>query len=280
MNRLRLKRRLKELYPHLGASRVADMIAQGLVVVNGRSGYKKSWVYESDEIVLPEGVDENHLQPNPDLSCQLVKMTKDYIVLNKPAGIHSIALAPSDKNAVANWLLSLDEELCNISSPLESGLMHRLDYETSGLMLAARNKKAYEHFLKQFKQNKIQKEYTCLVSTPLEKIGLFKAYMGQQGKRAKAVRVYSNQNQNKSLRLLKTEVLSQKPKGIFFELRIKLITGARHQIRAHLRHLGCPLVGDDLYKGVVAKRLMLHASALGFEDLTGKERTYFSEADF
>lgn len=204
---------------------------------------------------------------NPNVCCRLIKITDDYIFFHKASGVHSVALKEDEKNTVANWLLSIDKNLALVSFPLESGLLHRLDNETSGVMVAARSGNAYTHLRNLFKKNSVVKEYECRVSHKKPTIGLHEAYLDQK-KRAK-VKVFASQRQG--LKKIQTEIMAvQELSDNCYDVSVRLITGARHQIRAHLAFLGSPVVGDKLYGGAPAERLMLQSTRISFVHISGK----------
>ena len=191
-----------------------------------------------------------------------------------------------EKESVANWLLSVDPHLSTLPKKLESGLVHRLDFETSGVMVAARNLKACEYLKNIWKEKKVIKEYKALVEKPV-KPQVYLAYIKNHPRSAK--RVVVSDYKNPKSQLVMTEVLSCSPcifpslsRGEGYrqrvndptkthELTLKLITGFRHQLRAHLAFLGAPILGDTLYHGPKAERLFLHASKLSFPDLNGEK---------
>lgn len=213
------------------------------------------------------------LQANPNIPCKILKETKDYLFLYKPPFVHSVPLDEEETNSVSNWLISVDSKLSQIFPLLECGLAHRLDYEASGVMVAAKNQKTYDYLRKCFSQNQIYKEYVCVVSNPPPKSGIYEAYVDKKrSKSKKKIYIKSRGEVTSSIQSviqIITEILSSKKVGTYYEVRINLITGFRHQIRAHLTYLGCPIVGDKLYEGVPAEGLMLFADKIKFKDFNG-----------
>lgn len=234
-----------------------------------RFTYRQSVSPKQGQIKEAETDDSQGLQPQRDVDCKLLLKTPAYFFLNKGSAVHSVALDESETNSVANWLLSLDENQRDVSSPLESGLLHRLDFETSGVMVAARQPKAYAWLRKQFKEKKVYKEYVCLTEKPLKKTGWEKAWIQNHPRSKKRVVVTKDKRSGKQTEV-SLKILDQKKRRKGYCLRIQLITGYRHQIRAQLAFLGCPIVGDSVYGGVPFSRLMLHASEIKFVDEQGK----------
>jgi len=231
---------------------------------------------------------------------QVLAEEKDFLIVYKPPRMHS---APQAFSTVSlfNWCVESFPEVGELSgrNKGEGGLLHRLDYETHGLMLLARNNLAMEALLEQQKQGKILKEYSALTGEsgivlpgfPKEKPELqpgnateitsaFKAY----GKGRKAVRpvLISDVKKNMSEKLYLTEVLESKltfiaGPGSCLSLRLRISKGFRHQIRSHLAWLGMPILNDALYGGSALGNgcLALRACSLAFADpVTGEGRHY------
>jgi 23S rRNA pseudouridine1911/1915/1917 synthase len=225
---------------------------------------------------------------------------KDFLVVYKPPHMHSASQAFSTVSLL-NWCVESFPEVGELSgrNKGEGGLLHRLDYETHGLMLIARNSLAMEALLEQQEQGKIIKEYsaltgksgTALPGFPKEKPELqpgnavnitsaFRAY----GKGRKVVRpvLIGDAKKNMTEKLYITEVLESKltsgaGHGNCLSLRLMISKGFRHQIRCHLAWLGMPILNDALYGGAAFGKgwLALRACSLAFADpVTGEERGY------
>lgn len=263
---MRISKHIKNRHPELSMRMIKDHIKTGHVTVNGQMIKKDLFVDDDAEFELI-GV-QFALRPNPSVACKLIADTSDFIFLNKSEGVHAVAIGFNEKKSVANWLLSIDPKLVEVSSPLESGLAHRLDQGTSGVMVAARHKKAFAYIRGLFDSHDIEKQYFCVTKEqPLT--GRHVAYWSQNSKSSAQVIISDDETEGDEIvtDILCVEALP----GDYFGVTCGLITGRRHQIRAHLAHLSCPIVGDSLYGGESAKRLMLHADRLIFTGLDGKE---------
>jgi 23S rRNA pseudouridine1911/1915/1917 synthase len=204
------------------------------------------------------------------VDCRLLKASEDYYFIEKGPFVHAVAHGWGEKGTVANWLLHLDPRQGKVGRPLEAGLAHRLDYETSGVMVAARNEPALAHLKKCLASGQVTKEYLCLTERA-PPIGRHEAWAGKHPKSAKRVRIVAKSRRAKpGFRTVITEILSCRQQGAHYRVRVNLITGYRHQIRAHLEFLGCPIVGDKIYGGAPADRLMLHARTVAFQDAAGR----------
>lgn len=191
---------------------------------------------------------------------------------NRPrfAGSRGARQMANGEDTLAGWLLKKYPEMRNVGDDPETrpGIVHRLDRETSGIMLAVRNQKYFEYFKSLFKERQIKKTYLALVSgEPRKKQGVIDKPIGiKNGSVKRSVH---------SEKMLKSAVTEYKvvktflSNGVPFSLlEVSPKTGRTHQIRVHLASIGHPIVGDSLYGGKknagLAKRLMLHAYSLEF----------------
>ncbi len=206
---------------------------------------------------------------------------KDILVIDKPSGISVHGDGRSKKKTIADWILKNYPKMKNVGEPmgeiLRPGIVHRLDRETSGVMLLAKNKKAYEFLKGQFKNREIKKTYHAIVSgfvrddrgvinKPIGRSPVdFRRYLSGRGVRGEIREAIT---QYKVLKRFKAP-------SKFTYLEVYPKTGRTHQIRVHMKYLNHPMVCDSLYnpgapcpKGIT--RLALHAKAIEFKDLKGK----------
>jgi len=231
---------------------------------------------------------------------QVLAEEKDFLIVYKPPRMHSSPQASSTES-LYTWCVESFPEVGELSgrNKGEGGLLHRLDYETHGLMLIARSKFGMEALLEQQEQGKIIKEYSALTKEseivlpgfPKEKPQLqqgeaieitsaFRPY----GKGRKAVRPVLTGGAKKNMteksyitEVLESELVSTAWFGNCLSFRLRISKGFRHQIRCHLAWLGMPILNDALYGGVAFGNgcLALRACSLAFADpATGEERCY------
>jgi len=229
----------------------------------------------------------------------------DVLVIDKPAGItvfpegkiSSFAKVTEDKKekTLIDYLLENFPNLKNIGKSPRFGIVHRLDKETSGILLIAKNNKAIEFLQKQFKKRKVIKKYLVLVIGNIkENQGEIETLIGRSPKDRKKQKVYlpfEPLAKGKKLREAKTEykVLTRLRQGSGSQERYYTLveaipkTGRKHQIRVHFSSLGHPIVGDKMYgfknqpKPEKLKRLFLHSHSLEIQLPTGKKIKLKSE---
>lgn len=204
----------------------------------------------------------NHLQINPDFvgtRPSVIKEDSLYIALHKPPGIHCHPHDYSDKNTLLNYLAQEKKfEALNVNQEhYDRGLLHRLDLETSGVVLLAKTPRVHQNTRGDFQTEVRRKFYWAVVNGSFNKEGLWTHYLkgaGVKGSKQKVSDFEFEQSSPGTLAVMK--VTEHQGKSL---LLVNLKTGLRHQIRAQLSHLGFPILGDELYGGIKAERLFLHA---------------------
>ncbi|MCP5463574.1 MAG: RluA family pseudouridine synthase [Deltaproteobacteria bacterium] len=266
-NKIRVRQALKKIFPELSRAEIKGHLEQQNVYCGKKPMGVNSWVLESEIAQLSIAQIQDQLQGHADLPCQILHSTDDWLFIEKPSQMHSVAQTRQDHDTVANYLAALRPEQLQIH-PLEAGLAHRLDFETSGVVVAGKNKQAYEFLRDQFSKNKVEKIYHCVATGEALELGVYQAYQLLKSKGSD--QVYLSFEEEEGALKVVTEIIAAElcDQGIRYQLR--LITGRRHQIRAHLALLGSPLLGDELYGGKSADRLYLHASELGVPDEQGE----------
>jgi 23S rRNA pseudouridine1911/1915/1917 synthase len=222
-------------------------------------------------------------EPQPELPLSVVFSDDAVVVVEKPAGWPTHPLAPGEKGTLANALVARFPDCAEAGADLrEAGFVHRLDTETSGLIVAARNREAWEALRSQLTARTVEKDYLALaagsVFGPIEVNVPIGKEPGTPGKMAAAAddRAAVRLDAREARTLV--EVERRFPGWTLVRCRIE--TGVTHQIRVHLSHLGSPVAGDDLYGGARPAglhRMFLHATRLSFDHpVTGKRVTFAS----
>lgn len=205
---------------------------------------------------------------------------KDLIVVNKESGICVHPSKGNWDNTLINGLLFKFKSLSKVGTPNKFGLIHRIDKDTSGLVLIALNNKALWYFSRQFEEREVKKEYIAVVTGDAGKIfgkesfGVSN-YIGRHPIKRKKLAVVKKERGRLATTyfnfLSVMEATNQKKISLVLA---KPVTGRTHQIRVHLAHLSLPILGDAVYGNMKYKRLMLHAYKIKLKMLDGNERTF------
>ena len=218
-------------------------------------------VKSGDELKLPLNL-VNHLMINPEFKgTRPSVLTEDalYIALHKPPGIHCHPLDYSDKDTLLNYLVEEGKfEALNVNTGnYDRGLLHRLDYETSGVVLLAKTERVHQNTRNAFQSEVKRKFYWAVVNGDFNQDGLWTHHFKATGVKGSKQKVFDQETESSiqgTMSVLK--ITENNGKSL---LLINLKTGLRHQIRAQLAHLGFPILGDELYGGLKAERIYLHA---------------------
>lgn len=240
-------------------------IAAGEVRVNGRRARKGDLVDSNDIVQVSDDLFTTPaLQPNPQLAVDILYEDALLIAVNKPAGMASHALHAHETDTVANFLLARHPEMARAGrNDREAGIVHRLDTDTSGILLAARTAEAYSALRRQFAQGQVLKEYVALVEGDVRSPGVVRTALTHQGRNRRSMRP-AVPGRDARARIAITEFEPIEHFRQLTLLRVRIPTGVRHQIRAHLASIGHPVVGDRLYgsRSHDVPRHLLHATRL------------------
>ena len=264
----RLDRQLLRLYPWLDRATAEDLIENGQIQLNGRPA-KKGRRLESGDVLecrdIPEPADLR-LQPNPGLPLQVLFEDAALLALDKPAGQPTHPLRFTETDTLANALVARFPALAGIGDDrLFPALLHRLDTQTSGLVLAAKTSAAYANLRAQFRRFTVQKHYTALVHGRVENPGALEAPLTHQTRTPCKMAVVRNPDKvpKNDCFAAKTSWVPLETGTEFSLLDVTIYTGVTHQIRCHLAAAGHPIVGDTLYGSpLAAPRHWLHAARI------------------
>lgn len=279
--------------PDLSRSRVQKLIKEGRVRVNGET-IKPSHEMRGGETVTVE-VEESTTSPptvmGEEIPLEVLHEDDDLLVINKPRGMVVHPAAGNWSGTLVNALLGRGEAFSRAGGEDRPGIVHRLDKDTSGVMVVAKNDRAHHQLAKQFQERKVEKRYLALVcGEVLEENGIVRAPIGRHPmNRQKMVVLPTGRDAI-------TEYVVKERFDDFALLECHPITGRTHQIRVHLSYIHHPVVGDDVYGGraralqaaqkdAQLARLMvalsgqaLHAASLAFNHPTGGRRLTFAAA--
>ncbi len=253
-----------ENFPEHSRNLIQNIIKKGQITVNGREVKPSYPLEENDEIKITWPSVKNTLN----IKDLIIYEGKNFFVINKPAGLlvhpqsaaweeNKTALFASEETLVsaiyANPPSGFDKDMPRL------GLVHRLDKETSGVMLIAKSERFQNAMTEMFANREVHKTYNAICCGEMpQKEGLIDVPIGREaGGRIKASPVG---------REAQTKFKVKQQKGKFYWVELNPITGRTNQLRVHMNWLGCPVLGDWLYKGATAPRLMLHAKKIEFKN--------------
>ncbi len=270
--------------PDRSRTAIQKAIVAGAITINKNTVKPRQVIKENDEITIEMAATAEAapavLTP---VDIPIIFEDKDVVVINKPAGISVHAGHGAREFTVVDWAKAHFPEISQVGDPAEAaagierpGIVHRLDKETSGVLIIAKTQRAYEHLKKQFKYRRGSKEYLALVFGAMgEPNGRIVRALARS-KRNPLRRTIDPEGKEAITEWQKEEVL----RGRFTLVRVYPQTGRMHQIRVHMHFLGFPIVGDKLYtfrrqkppEGV--NRHLLHAESLTLTMLDDQQRTF------
>ena len=275
----RLDKFLVDHLPEYSRSRLQALIRAGRVMVDGQPAYKAGQVLDGEVLVqvqIPAPA-PSELQPEA-IPLDIVFENADLMVVNKPAGMVVHPAAGHATGTLVHAALAHAPDLAGVGGQLRPGVVHRLDKDTSGLILLAKNDAAHQWLQNQFRSRQAEKVYLALVDgAPPTPRGRVEAAIGRNPAQRRKMAVVPPGKGRQAV----TEYLTLQsfPEHTFLE--VHPITGRTHQIRLHLAFLGCPVVGDTIYgrsrPSLPLGRHFLHAAHLTIR-LPGETEPHTFEA--
>ena len=246
----------------LSRSRIQALMGEGHVIVNGEPKLRSCKVHAGERIVLtvPPAIASENLPE--DIALEILHEDDDLIVINKPPGLVVHPAPGHAGGTLVNALLHHCKSLSGIGGVERPGIVHRLDKETSGCLVAAKNDAAHQSLTEQFAGREVRKIYLAIATGTFKKAkGTINVPLGRHPVYRQKMGVLLRGGGREA----RTDwlVLTTLPCGTL--VQCTLHTGRTHQIRVHLKYLGHPVVGDEVYgKRAGFSRQMLHAWKLGF----------------
>jgi 23S rRNA pseudouridine1911/1915/1917 synthase len=259
----RLDRFLAQMLPAFSRARLQALIRDGFVTVNGGGARPRDPVKTGDtiEIIEPQ-IEKIEAEPES-IHLDILFEDDDLLVLNKAAGMVVHPGAGHQQHTLVNALLAHCKNLSGIGGKERPGIVHRLDKETSGALVVAKNDATHRDLSKQFADRTTGKVYLALVAgTPRKSAGTIDAPIARHPVYRQRMSIARNAG-----RPARTEYRVLRSSGDVSLVECAIHTGRTHQIRVHLHHLGHPVLGDKLYggkRGGNFSRQMLHAWKLTF----------------
>ena len=271
----RLDRFLSEREKDLTRSRIHSLIREGMVSLNDGLARPSQRVHAGDRILLRVPSDREADIVPQDLPLEVVYQDSEFVVIDKPAGL-SVHPGPGHPDGtLVNALLARCPDIQGIGGVTRPGIVHRLDKDTSGLLVVAKTERAHHDLSEQIRLRQVFKGYHALaVGIPPQSEGLIDAPIARDPRHRKRMAVVLGGRESR------TRYRVLEPFDGHSLLELSLETGRTHQIRVHLAYLGCPLFGDEVYgrRSSELGRHFLHASVLGFRHpVTAESMTFCSE---
>lgn len=261
---LRLDKFLVACLPDFSRSRLQALIKEGLVTINGKPVAKAGQMLDRSAVVqitIPPPT-PTALQPEP-IPLAILFENQDLLVVDKPAGMVVHPAAGHSSGTLVHAALSHAPEMEGIGGEGRPGVVHRLDKDTSGLILLAKNDRAHRWLQDQFRLRKVHKVYLALVDgRPPTPTGRIDAPIGRDLRQRKQMAVVPATKGRSAT----SEYRTQEAFAAHTLLEVSPVTGRTHQIRLHLAFIGCPVVGDTIYgrrhPSLLLDRHFLHAACL------------------
>ena len=278
-------------------TRIKNLILKKKLKINGKIVENPSKKVSLNDTISLEIPEPKKVSLNPyNYKLNIIFEDDNLIVINKPAGI-SVHPGPGNyDNTIVNALINYDKNsLSNIGDELRPGIVHRIDKDTSGLLVIAKNNKTHESLSSQFKMHTIKRVYLALVWGKLRpQKGRIETLIGRSLKNRQLMQVYRNKGKSAITNYLTLEVFENKNTPTFSLIECKLETGRTHQIRVHMSYKGNNILGDKKYKKkfkkikninsdlnhsiIMLERQFLHAKKLSFKHpITGKNLEFSSK---
>ena len=264
-------------------SRIQQLIKNGDITVNGKNSknnkkIKSSYKIEENdriEIFIPETEQAEIIPEN--IKIDIIYEDEDIAVINKKAGLVVHPAQGHYSGTLVNAILYHIKDLSGINGEIRPGIVHRLDKDTSGLIVIAKNDKAHINLAKMFQEKKIKKTYLAILKGKLTKEkGRIVTQIGRDTDDRKKMTVIKGNDRGKEAITNYNVICSNE---LFTLVKVYIETGRTHQIRVHMKYMGYPILGDMVYgRKDSEKRQMLHAYKLEFlHPVTEKPMKFISE---
>lgn len=254
-------------------SLITKLINNEFILVNGKKEKASYKVKENDEISILDGFKEetNIIPVKMDLN--IVYEDEDIMVINKPSGLVVHPGSGNKTNTLVNGLLDYTNNLSDINGEERPGIVHRLDKDTSGLMLVAKSNKAHQILTEDFSKHDVKREYYALIKGVFpHNTAIIDAPIGRDEKNRKKMCVTAKNSKNAITHL--TVLRRYKDYTL---VKLDLETGRTHQIRVHMAYIGYPVVNDPLYGTKKATEFgqFLHSKTITFTHPITKKEMHF-----
>ena len=290
---LRVDQFINKYEKNLSRSKIKSLILKKNLSINNKLNddpSKKIKINDKISLIIPEP-EEVNLKPY-DYKIDIIYEDNDLLVLNKKADISMHPGAGNKDKTIVNALINYKKKLSNINGELRPGIVHRIDKDTSGLVVIAKNNFTHENLSNQFSEHTIERKYQTLVWGKLRPSnGRIETLIKRSSKNRQLMSVSLSRGKNSITNYKTLEIFEKETVPTFSLIECKLETGRTHQIRVHMSYKGNNIVGDQKYKKKFKKikninkdlekkimnldRQFLHAVSLGFTHPTKNKRMNF-----
>lgn len=259
MSTNRLDRYIVGKYPDLTRGQAQKLIERGKILVNGEVAKSSHVVKDSDKVFMVKPKKRSKAAiDRPKVDFPVLYEDKECLVINKPAGVSVYPINEADKSmTIIDY--SLQNFKVKFKDPERPGIVHRLDKETSGVLILAKNQKALDYLMAQFKQREVKKVYIALVYGIMQhKEGIIDSPIQRSHKHRKKMSLAAEGNGRQAIsqyKVLKEFRVDPKHQVSLIEVRIH--TGRTHQIRVHMSSIGHPVIGDVTYGNPSMNRMFI-----------------------
>ena len=278
-------------FPELSKRIIQSSIKSGNIFLNGKTAKKGDILSVNDEIRILEIPEPQDMLPvaNPDIFIEIIYENTDFFALNKPPGMPCHPITAEEKNTVVNFILHRYPETSGFGfSAMEPAILHRLDINTSGILLGAKNEMAFKNIRKLMAEKKIEKKYLALALGEIEndiEIDFPLMHHEKDKRKMKALQripEIKKAELSKKIFNAKTNLRIVKKLRGYTLVEAKILTGVMHQIRCHLASIKHPVAGDWMYQSsrqrkhdtLKPDRHLLHACEVILPpSITGKLKT-------
>lgn len=249
--------------PMFSRSLIKKLLTNKQVIINQITPAKPSYVIKNNDIITLLSIPtptERFVQKVPaNIGVTIIARYNDFLIINKPAGL---VVHPPEQTftdiALTDWLVQEFPQIAEVGESTRPGIVHRLDRNTSGLMIIALTPMAHATFTQMFKDRQIQKTYIALVNGHPQQSGTIDLFIGRHPVQKNIMHCFTAMPENSCARDALTDYKVLQYFDTYSLVEIKPKTGRTHQIRVHFKAIGHPLLGDTVY-GTASKKIGYHA---------------------
>ena len=267
---IRIDKYLSDLFEEIPREKVKDFIKDDKIKVNNKKIKPSYKLIFNDEIEISDKLFEKEKIEAEDMNLKIIYENEDYAIIDKDENVIVHPAGSIVSGTLVNGLLNYFgyDNLSHIGGDDRPGIVHRLDKDTTGLMVIAKNNSSYKYLKNLFETRKIDKEYLAICNGIFQKkSGTIQTFMDRDPNNRRKMAVTNSGRDAIS----KYEVISEN--NGYSLVKIKILTGRTHQIRVHMTYINHPLLGDPVYGNVKHKfnldHQLLHCHKLGFTDKNG-----------